>query len=193
MVGFRFCLDGLNPEVRDAVWTAAVPHWFDLDFLTALMDSSDAYIPGIFQSLIGLSFVEPFPGLGYNIHKRTRALLLKSLWQQNLPRYYEQSKRAATYCAHQDQADTGWRVEAIYHLLVARPDDGLSQLRSTGWEWHKSPYFAYDKVEVMARAACEHAEANRLSERGLGWLLFWEALLDCNYSRSIRGQKTTSD
>ncbi len=113
----QFCLDGLNSEVRDAVWTAAVPHWFDVDFLTVLMDSSDADIPGIFQNLISLPFVEPFPGLGYNIHKRTRALLLKRLWQHNLPRYYEQSQRAASYCARQDVADTGWRVETIYHLL----------------------------------------------------------------------------
>jgi len=179
----QLSLANMAAPLRQAVWAAAIPHWFDAGFLAALLDEEDEQAYELYQALQVPSFVEPFPGRGYNLHERSRALLLQKLWGEERERYRELSRRAAAYCARQDQADTGWRVETVYHLLVADPDRGADQLQSTGWEWHDPPNFAYDKVETLARLAREHGDAGRLGARGLGWTRFWEALLDYYYSR----------
>jgi tetratricopeptide (TPR) repeat protein len=179
----QFSLNNLTPAMREAVWAAAIPHWFDTGFLDALLAKRGFGDSPDYQSLLSLSFVETFPGRGHNVHDRSRSLLLKHLWQDASDWFRELSRRAADYCSQQDLADTGWYIEAVYHLLISEPDDGVVQLQSTGRKWHNSPNFAYDKVEAMLRIAREHADANRLSLRGVGWTLFWEALLDCDYSR----------
>jgi hypothetical protein len=179
----EFSLERVAPLVREAVCAAAIPHWFDGHFLDALLDRPGFSHSPEFEDLVALSFVEPFPGRGYNIHERTRALLLDHVWRDEPDRYQKLSSRAADYCSGQNQADTIWRLEKIYHLLVAEPEQGATALQRTGWQWHYSPNFAYEKVEALGRAAREHAEGGRLSARGLGWTLFWEALLDYDYSR----------
>jgi len=182
-IALQFSLDSVEPSVREAVWAAAIPHWFNGELLATLLDKPNFGSGPDFRSLIALSFVEPFPGRGYNVHERTRALLLKQLWQHHYEKYRALSRHATDYCAQQDQSETLWRVETLYHLLIAEPDEGASQLQNVGWEWHNPPNFAYSKVEALARASREHADAGRLSERGLGWTAFWEARLDSDYSR----------
>lgn len=179
----QFSLNNLNLAVREAVWAIAIPHWFDAQFLATLLDKSDSESSEHFDTLIKFSFVEPFPGRGYDVHERSRSLLLKRLWHDDKEKYCTLSRRAADYCSRQDQSDTLWRVETIYHQLIAEPNEGASQLQDVGWEWHNPPNFAYSKVEALARAARTHADAGRLPERGLGWTMFWEALLDADYSR----------
>jgi len=181
----QFNLARLEPAVQAAIWAAAIPHWFDAPFLAALLDQTLEVTQPLFVHLIPLSYVEPFPSRGYNIHERTRTLLLAHLWQADQARYREWSRRAADYSAQQPQEDIGCRIETVYHRLVADPDAGAAELQNLGWEWHNSPNFAYDKVEALARAAREHANAGRLAARGLGWTLFWEALLDYDYSRYL--------
>ena len=117
------------------------------------------------------------------MHERSRTLLLTHLWQDNPDRYRDLSRRAMAYAECQDHTDIAWRIETIYHRLVAEPDSGLLDLRRTGWEWHDIPHCAYDKVEMLARAAREHADGGRLSPRSLGWTLFGEGLLDSDYTR----------
>lgn len=130
----QFSLDNLDPGVRDAVWAAAIPHWFDVNFLAALLDKPDLGSLLDFRSLTALSFVELFPDRGYNLHERSRALLLRRLWQDDSTRYRKFSQRAADYCHQQDEADTSWRIESIYHLLIAKPERGATELQNTGAE-----------------------------------------------------------
>ena len=179
----QFSLAGLESPIREAVWIAAIPHWFDQHWLAAVLDQSLEETRPIFERLITLSYIELFPERGYNVHERTRRLLLTHLWQDHPDRYRELTRRAMTYAERQDQTDVAWRIETIYHRLVAEPDSGGSHLVNTGWEWHNPPNFAYDKVEMLARAAREHADAGRLIPRSLGWTLFWEGLLDLDYQR----------
>jgi tetratricopeptide (TPR) repeat protein len=179
----QFSLESVDPGMREAVWVAAIPHWFDGPFLTALLDEPEAEIGHILEKLVDLSFVEPFPGRGYNVHKRSRTLLLTHLWRENPDRYRNLSRRALAFAERQNHMDVAWRIEIIYHQLVAEPDNGVSLLVNTGWEWHSAPNFAYDKVEMLARAAREHADTGCLTPWGLGWTLFWEGLLDLDYQR----------
>ncbi|MDM8556234.1 tetratricopeptide repeat protein [Desulfococcaceae bacterium HSG7] len=177
----QFTLENLAPEIRDAVWAAAIPHWFDADFLTALTD--EPLSASEFQTLTTLSFAEEFPEHGFNIHERTRNLLLKRLWQDEPERYRELSRRAASYCEKQNQDDTAWKIETVYHFLIADPDVGTSLLQDIAVEWHNPPNFAYDKVEALAKQAREHADVNRLNELGIALTLYWEAHIDQIYSR----------
>jgi superfamily II DNA or RNA helicase/tetratricopeptide (TPR) repeat protein len=179
----QFSLDNLASEVSEGVWAAAIPHWFDANFLAVLLDKSDAETLPIFKQLLALSFIEPFQERGYNIHERSRSLLLQQLWHDDQPRYLKFAQRAADYCSNQDQSDMGWRIEYIYHLLIAHPEQGATEFASTGWDWHNSPNFAYSKVEALAQVVRELADADRLSARGLAWTHFWEGLLDYDYSR----------
>ena len=176
-------LANLQPDVAEAAWAAAIPHWFDAPFLAALLARPLAETQPIYNHLTSLSFVERFPERGHNIHERTRRLLLDRLWRDDAGRYRLLSRRAADFCARQDQADTSWRIETVYHLLVAEPEQGADELQGQGWTWHNPPHFAYDRVEALARASREHADAGRTSPRGLGWTQFWEALLEADYSR----------
>ena len=41
----EWSLANLEPEVRAAVWAAAIPHWFDAAFLAALLDKPLAEAP----------------------------------------------------------------------------------------------------------------------------------------------------
>jgi tetratricopeptide (TPR) repeat protein len=182
-VVMQFSLDSLAPEIREAVWAAAIPHWFDANFLAALLGKSEAETLPIFKQLLALSFIEPFQEWGYNIHERSRSLLLQRLWHHDQPRYRQFAQRAANYCSNQDQSDTGWRIEYIYHLLIADPEQGATEFANTGWDWHNSPNFAYSKVEALALVVRELADADRLSARGLARAQFWEGLLDSDYSR----------
>ncbi len=176
----QMLLKSLKPSQQEAVWAAAIPHWFDLPFLAAVLDKPEVEE---FDELITLSFVEQFPGRGYNIHQRSRELLLNKLWQEDQDKFRDLSLRAAEYCEDQDQSETHWRTEAVYHFLVGEPDEGADQFQETGWEWQNPPNFAFEKIELMARLAREHFDKGRLDERGQGWTLYWEAHLDNIYSR----------
>ena len=102
----EFSLNSLSSTLQDAVWGAAIPHWFNADFLTYVLgnqlNDSD------FKSLIRLSFIEVFSDNTYNVHERTRKLLLNELWQNKQTYFRELSKRASDYCTRQDQNDTQW-------------------------------------------------------------------------------------
>jgi metacaspase-1 len=110
-----------NPEIREGIWCAAVPHWFDASFLGALLGrSADA----VLDQIKDLSIVEQFPERGFNVHERSRVLLLKKLWEQDPSRALELHQRAAEYCTRQDQNQIGWLAETFYHqLIVGEPRD----------------------------------------------------------------------
>jgi tetratricopeptide (TPR) repeat protein len=178
----QFSLDNLPPATREAVWAAAIPHWFDADFLAALLDE-----PGFgFENLVALSFVEPFPGRGYNLHEGSRALLLRRLWEEDAGRYRELSQRAAAYCGGQDQTDTGWRVETVYHQLLGGEGSAVDAFVSQGIEWHNR--FEYDKLETLTRLILEAVQAGRLTGRAAAWTYYRQARLHITFSHYREAQ-----
>ncbi len=174
-------LQTLEPAVQAAVWAAAVPHWFDAPYLAALVEET-AVDPAVFAALTELSFVELFPGRGYNVHERTRALLLDKLWRDDRSQYRELSRRAATYCTGQDQAETAWRVETIYHRLLAGDPDAPDEFSGQGIDWYNA--FAYDKVETLINPVLTAVQNGRLSGDIAAWAYYWQGSLDIIYSRN---------
>jgi DNA-directed RNA polymerase specialized sigma24 family protein len=182
----RFNLDGLAPPVAEAVWTAAIPHWFDIEFLSTLLGVQVS--AELFRRVTGLSFVEIFSDRGHNVHERSRDLLLDHLWKRNSDRFRQLSIRAAEYCAKRDKTDIAWRIEEIYHLLVADPDRGIAAMHASCREWFGPPSFAEDKVEAMVRAAAEHGDAERLPKRAKNWIAFWKKRLDITYGKADQAE-----
>lgn len=193
-LALAFNLASLNPALQQAVWAAAIPHWFDGDYLWALVgpELSDNSTWGdwahLLDRLSALPYIELFPGRGYNLHERSRALLLERLWRDDPMRFRRFSRRAVAYCARRDLEDWEWRCEEVYHMLVAEPERGAEALADTGWQWQNSPLFAYGRVETLVIWASEHLYGGRLDDHGIGWTLFWDARLDTIYSRYLRAQ-----
>jgi len=181
-VVMEFSLANLEPALRAAVWAAAIPHWFDAPFLAALLDQPLAAAQPIYDRLTTLSYVEPFPGRGHNVHERTRALLLERLWRDDRERYLALSRRAAEYCAQQDQEETAWRVETIYHQLIGDMPRAASKFIDQGIDWHNR--FEYEKLEALLRPVMEAIEAGRLSGSVASWAYYRQARLDIVYSRN---------
>jgi tetratricopeptide (TPR) repeat protein len=177
----EFSLQSLPESIREMVWAAAVPHWFDREYLAALLGRTPSEAD--YAALLELSYVEVYPGRGHAIHEHSRKLLLDKLWQTDRKRYRQFATRAAAHCSRKNQRDALWKVEWIYHRLLSKPEAGTQALIHHGWQWQNSPQFAYDKLEMLARAAEEHREAGRLDRRAAAWALFWQALIDQVYSR----------
>lgn len=170
---FEFNLASLPPAVRELVVPAAVPRWFDRELLAAVAGRP---VPEAdFAILAERSFVERLER-GCNLHEQTRALVLNRLWAEDRARYRELSGRAAGYCADRALADPLWRIEAVYHRLVADPARGADELWDAGWAWSRPPAFDLGKLEGLARAAREQREGGRLDARAAGVALFWEAM-----------------
>jgi hypothetical protein len=171
------------PEALQAVvQAAAIPHWFDAQFLAALLgEESDAW----YDHLLTLSFVDQVPGRGYAIHERTRRQLLHELWRDDPDRFRELSGRAAAYCLAQATAngEAAWQAEAVYHQLVSEPEAGVAGLRDLATRWANYEYHTYDEIEATVRLAQEQIEAGRLSGAGADWTRLWQAKLALLYGR----------
>lgn len=175
-------LSVLSPELRSAVETVAVPHWFNAQYLEASLgeDSDELY-----DQLLSLTFVEQIPSLGYAIHERTRRQILRTLWQDSNDRFRELSGWAADYCAEQAlQTDVvDWKAEEIYHRLVSDPDAGVDGLRELATKWANYEYHMYEEIEHTVRLADEQIAAGRLSGPGADWTRLWQAKLALIYGR----------
>ncbi|WP_417909150.1 tetratricopeptide repeat protein [Candidatus Electronema sp. PJ] len=181
-LSLNFSLSQLPEQMQAAVQAAAVPRFFDRAFLNALLEQPlDAEQ---FVELTGFSYIEPYPGKDrFNVHERTRKLLQEKLWQEDETLYREISRRAFAYCAKQDQDDTTWRIETVYHQLVAEPEEGAIELNDTCAVWMNPPYFANNKAESLLLAAREHMELKRLLEKAAQFFWLNQANVDIRYSR----------
>jgi len=163
-LSLRFSIAQLPKELQAAVRAAAVPRFFDRAFLNALLDHP--LDEGQFAELLEQSYIEPYPGKErYNVHERSRRLLQEKLWQEDELLYREFSGRAFAYCRSQDQKDITWRIETIYHQLIAEPNKGAIALSNTCIDWTKYPSLPSDQAESLIRAVREHQDMNRLPEK----------------------------
>jgi len=117
-ISLNFVLGQLAPKIREAVFAAAVPHWFDFELLSTLVSQTNTLTKKDFKRLISLSFVERFPDRGYNIHESTRSLILKRL-STHVPELLRQySREAAKYFHSARKLGDSWLIEEVYHLTV---------------------------------------------------------------------------
>lgn len=179
----RFSLDSLDPDVRDGVWAAAIPRWFDRAFLSTLLEKpDDEDFAKMFDKLRTCSFVEAFPGRGYDIHERTRNLLLNHLVKDGQEKSYRNlNKAAADYCARQNSDDPSWRMAYLYHTLLTGEPTGVLDFYSQGINWKNE--FKYDRLEALARPVIAEFDQNRMSAHAASWAYCFQAEADLMYSR----------
>ena len=126
-------LERLPPSLAEAVRAAAVPHWFDEEVLTRMLNLPAEKGADLNARLAEMPFVQPVAGRGYALHELTRRLLLEDLWRERREDFRAWSRRAAeTFEARAGDADA--LLEAVYHRLVADPDRGADMV----WNWGRS-------------------------------------------------------
>ena len=108
-------------NIRNAMVAAAVPHWFDVPFLAALLDITPEEAAIRVDQITRLSNVEPFPARGetaYNVHEASRLPLREYLriHQPDLWKLYAQ--RARDHVAASGAQDH-LRIEALFHQFAA--------------------------------------------------------------------------
>jgi RNA polymerase sigma factor (sigma-70 family) len=181
-------LESLPSSEREALRTAAVPHWFDLPFLAALLNEPLEPCRVRIERLARLSMVEPCPGRGHNVHERSRFLLLEDIEQGDPSRFLDLSRRAALHCGRRAAEDPMWHIEKIFHLLIAEPALGLEAFLEATKRWQGSTERSYDLLDALTRMVREHREAGRLSDQARGWSFYWDGRLDQIYFRDAAAE-----
>ena len=182
-------LNRLDDDITRTIWAASIPHWFDSAFLSSLLDNGTTTLTADgMNSITSLSFVEAFPELGFNIHEHSRRLMLNHLWKTNDRRFREVSQRAQAHCSGQNQDEPAWRIETIYHSLTADPVLGVELLKRQVNQWQREHYD--DRVEILARAALEVAEAGRVPADVAEIIEFTHASIGLLYGRKEINERT---
>lgn len=165
-------------QIPDALgsmlWASAIPHFFDADVLAALRPKLKESAAELSADLQALTFVEVFPGRGYNVHELTRELLLSRLWKQDNAEFLALSQRAADYFFEQ-ATSLGEEVEFCYHEILNEKDAQTGRLLDKAVSW-----WTYDQPDYMQSALqkfVEHENADRLDTFGRGFLLYLRGLL----------------
>ena len=179
----------LHPELLEAVQAAAIPHWFDFNYLSALIgeDASDL----IYDELLDQSFVEHIPGRGYAIHERTRYPLLDKIWEEDQAQFRLISGYAADHCAKQDDGSY-WQSEEIYHRLISDIDIGLDRFQQMATSWANFEQSSYEDIEQVTRMAEQHIDAGRLFGQTANWVYLWQARLHLLYTNTGKARSAMS-
>lgn len=167
----KFSLDQLKKALKIAVQTAAVVHYFDHEILNTLLDAP--LKADEFEQLISLSYIEIFPGHGYNVHKSSRKTILNQLWIDSPDNYKKFSLRAFNLFNEKASENRFLYIEAIYHQLIIDTEQGIKSLEKFFDELVGRQYYNLDKAEVLLRVVSEHGEEKRLTGKfvdSLSWL-----------------------
>lgn len=111
--------DGVRATIKLALSAAAVPHWFDAMFLSALLGISHEEGARLFSALSQLSVVESFPARGRSalcVHDASREELRETFRRERPEDFVACSQRAWHYLAS-DTSDHA-RIERIYHMFA---------------------------------------------------------------------------
>ncbi len=163
-------LSSLDPTLQAAAWAAAIPHWFDVSILAALLDkqvSEVSKINELYHQLQQLPFVEECYGKGHYINPIIRELMLKYLWKNNRNQFQQYSDKAAKYFAPNQFASNKfdphklpeWQIEWLYHLVINKPKKTVEQLSILPVTWERPIQV---KLETLIQRLKEHIEGDRV-------------------------------
>jgi len=140
-----------EPSLRTALEVAAVPHWFDTRILSQLLEAEETTASQWVDQLRSLPMVEAFPAHnGWNVHETTRLALRNWLRRQEPERLEKLSAKASKCLAGADPARV---VEAIYHNLLASPDEAADELERVRSEWSNAG--RYESLQILGVALRE--------------------------------------
>jgi tetratricopeptide (TPR) repeat protein len=189
IVSIESVLRKAKPRQAEIMRRCAVPRWFDLSVLAVLRENADGN-ERVLEELADYSFVRDLGDGRFAYHDTVRAMLLNE-WRETRPddlralhlqlhAYFSRrttppgsARRAqptvigATMLVNvmpgNPQSDL-FRREALYHLLCAEPQRGLTELRSA-WDEVEESYRLAD-AEALLQVAAEVPSSAELQ----GWL-----------------------
>jgi tetratricopeptide (TPR) repeat protein len=183
--GFLRCLP---PSLLEAVWAAAIPHWFDEEILARILDIPKEGAEALCAHILDMPFIQQV-GQWHAVHELVRRLLLDNLWRWRRKTFLVWSRRAAeTFEGHSDNPN--FLIESIYHWLVADPDRGIDLVKYWWAKWSESFQCSY--LYALVQAGLEHKKAGRLGRRAQGWVLFYDGqlwILRHKYERALEAMK----
>lgn len=173
--------------IRNAVFAASVPHWFDSEILHALLGNiSKSEANSLFKILRGFSFVEAFPARNAcNIHERTRLSLLRWMGRNQSQKYKELSARAADYFYKIEKIQE--HIEWAYHLIISKPDEASGFIATLHSVWSKAG--RVEPQQALATILDEHIKENRVNGHALATALVTIAMLEM-YNRPLANMKS---
>ena len=177
---------GLQNLVREAIYAAAVPHWFDEKILAALLNGTTPETASqLYRILKDFSFVEDFPRYqACSIHERARSHLLAFLNRESPEKYQLYSSRCFEYFAAGTTPQE--LIEAAYHQLVAAPDVGADTIGILYDQWSQSG--AWETLQAMAAPLDERLRSRRLEDLALAAPLVVVASIRAPYQSLAKTQ-----
>ena len=144
-------LASYEPELQHVLEAAAIPHWFDARILSVVLGIDQTNASRSVDKLQGLPMVESFVARhGWNVHEATRLAVRRRLAREEPERLQLLSTRAAKYFEADEPA---WCVEAIYHRLVATPEEGADELERVLRKWNGAGH--YEPMQALSIALGE--------------------------------------
>src|ERR1044071_2704902 len=168
-ISLKFVLEQLGPKIREVVFAAAVPHWFDFEILSSLIAKTNNLTKKDYKALTSLSFVEPFPERGYDVHESSRSLILKRLSTDAPVLLAEYSRKAAKYFHSKKKFGDPWLIEGLYHSTVAG-DASFDDLLDYGRALQTK--YKHGECETLCRTILECRQFIKLPKEILGACYF---------------------
>ena len=169
-------------RMRSDLDAAAVLHWFDVQLLAHLLDLDETEARRRFDRLGKLPFVEKFPDrhvVMRNVHETTRLAWRKRLAMERPNVWQTLSARAADWFAKETAPVQ--RIEWIYHLLCAEPDEGARRLEEMDRVWTSTAHPEHRQALALALNELETSALLKGRARVEGLLCLAEV-------RSLRGE-----
>src|SRR5579863_8060516 len=122
--------------LKETLEVVAIPHWYDEEFLNALLEMPAHECAARLVHLRDLTVIETFRARGFarlNVHQAARLAIRRQLNRDQPGRFLELSRRAASWFG--DDATSAARIEWVYHLLCGDSERGADECRRLDQEW----------------------------------------------------------
>ena len=91
-------LSTYDPELKQVLTAAVIPHWFNADILEQLLNIETDEAIKWYQQLQTLPFVESYKSRdGFNVHEKTRLALRRQLFDENPEKLKQHSGKSVEY------------------------------------------------------------------------------------------------
>ena len=132
---------GLPDEERDAVKqalkAAAIPHWCDAGFLSALLGTGLEEAARLIRLLAALRIVEPFPARGeeaVNVHEASRLALREHLRVNELDLWESLARKPHAFLS--GTSEPHMRIEALFHHFAFDQTEAVCECVQLDFELH---------------------------------------------------------
>jgi len=118
-------------RIRDALLAAAIPHWFDEQILSAVLDTSIEEGALLTKQLSSLPNVESFLARGvdaHDVHEASRLLFREHLRSARPDLWKTYSERAHDYFRTGTEAHL--RIESLFHLFAENSESAVIHCRA---------------------------------------------------------------